>query len=695
MIMTKNYRIKYSILPIILLFGFIFCDIFHQIPTQVIDANSGVSIDLSKYILSEGIIIDYEANTDFDISTSNDSLFINSKNYTSGLSVLDISINNQKIDLVVYTKANSDQDSIPNQSSIKSTIVKSGYEFNADDLVLSFQNISRSISYSDLRNSNIKILFDNSLIESKYYHIFKDRIRIMLPKSVENGLLRICATDEYGNLYRENQTIISDGIPLSYKSNESSLYFSNIYYLMVDRFSDKNKMNNFQSTDLSIDNSLKFHGGDLSGILKKINNGYFDRLGISSILISPIQSNPDSSFRESRLPFKKQMGFDGSWPIEPTAIDPRFGTDEDLKLVVTAAHKKDMKIFMEYIAGHTHINHLYHELFPGWYDIDPSGWEESFLPQLELTDNNLIEQISLDVGYWLNEFELDGFFTNVNHSLSYGFSRGYNTSIDSARGKDIFQSIKYSDLLESTPEFINPREFESELNFPLYLIARDHFSGINTNFIELNNFIIDNLNLYRPINLMTTFTSIDNQPRFISVAESQATYDSQNASGSPIRIEDPVSYEKLFMFMVMNNSLPGVPLLYYGDEYGQVGGNGADSKRDMKFQNELSISESYLKERVSKLNLLRKDYPALSIGDFIVLRESEEFTVWLKSYYNEKILIFFNLQDKVIEKNISLPFETHELVSLLDNNIITLDNPNMASLIIPPYKTGIYLLRTK
>ena len=145
----------------------------------------------------------------------------------------------------------------------------------------------------------------------------------------------------------------------------------------------------------------------------------------------------------------------------------------------------------------------------------------------------------------------------------------------------------------------------------------------------------------------------------------------------------------------MNNSLPGVPLLYYGDEYGQVGENGADSKRDMKFQNELSISESYLKERVSKLNLLRKDYPALSIGDFIVLRESEEFTVWLKSYYNEKILIFFNLQDKVIEKNISLPFETHELVSLLDNNIITLDNPNMASLIIPPYKTGIYLLRTK
>ena len=47
----------------------------------------------------------------------------------------------------------------------------------------------------------LKYIFD-------HYH-YKDRIRIMLPRSMKDGLLRICATDEYGNLYRENQTIIS------------------------------------------------------------------------------------------------------------------------------------------------------------------------------------------------------------------------------------------------------------------------------------------------------------------------------------------------------------------------------------------------------------------------------------------------------------------------------------------------------
>ena len=68
---------------------------------------------------------------------------------------------------------------------------------------------------------------------------------------------------------------------------------------------------------------------------------------------------------------------------------------------------------------------------------------------------------------------------------------------------------------------------------------------------------------------------------------------------------------------------------------------------------------------------------------------------WLKSYYNEKILVFFNLQNKVIEKNISLPFEANELISLLDDSRIILDDPNMASLVIPPYKTGIYILKSK
>ena len=136
-------------------------------------------------------------------------------------------------------------------------------------------------------------------------------------------------------------------------------------------------------------------------------------------------------------------------------------------------------------------------------------------------------------------------------------------------------------------------------------------------------------------------------------------------------------------------------MTYYGDEYGQPGASGVDSKRNFKFQSKLSILESHLKDRVSKLNYLRATHPALSIGDFLVLRENKNYTVWLKSYFNEHTIIFFNLQNKAITLNFPIPFETKSMISLLDDQVIPLDDPNMASIIIPPLKSGILLLDRK
>ena len=189
-------------------------------------------------------------------------------------------------------------------------------------------------------------------------------------------------------------------------------------------------------------------------------------------------------------------------------------------------------------------------------------------------------------------------------------------------------------------------DFNSELNLDIYKKARAHFAGIDVNFVDLNKSIIENLHKYQPINLMGTFTSINDEERFISVADGQLNYDGKSTAfkNQPNKINNPESYEKLFMFTTMNSSLPGVPMTYYGDEYGQPGASGVDSKRNFKFQSKLSILESHLKDRVSKLNYLRATHPALSIGDFLVLRENKNYTVWLKSYFNEKIIIIYNLQ---------------------------------------------------
>ena len=685
----RNCKIKFLILIPILL-SFILSKGILPIPTQDIDFGSTYYLELSHYLKSDLLEVDFNSHSEFQIDLFNDSLYITPKNDSIGLTLLDLEINSQKVHLVVYVGS----DSLKENYTEESVLIKDSYEFIGDDLVLNFKHVKPSSYDGNLKEENILLMFNNTQIENKYFHIFSDRIRIMMPKAFRDGVLRISLTDNEGHLLRENKTLFSNGLPITPTSPDHSLYFSNIYYLLIDRFSDKNDSNNLRVLDKSIDSRLKFNGGDIDGVTTKINKGYFDRLGINNILISPLQINPDSAFRDYRIPYKKVMGYNGNWPIEHKQIDSRFGDDEQLNLLGKASLKKDIGLYLEFPLSQTHINHPYYRLHYDWYDSDSTGWEQPFLPKFDLSNKELAKHIGQDALYWLENFKINGLFFNVNNSLSADFSDIYlKEFLDYDYN---FYSIKFSDIYTMMPELLHPEGFNSQMNFDLYLMARDHFTGIDSDFNDFNQFITRHLRDYSSVNLLSTFTSINDEPRFISVADGQIDFDmNKEPDKTQSLIVNPSSYEKLFMFTVMNNALPGIPMTYYGEEFGLTGLGEFDSNRVMRFPSKLNVIESFHKDRVSKLNLLRKEFPSLSIGDFMVLRESKNFTAWLKSYYNEKILIFFNLQDKIIEKNIPLPFESSHLISLLDDSVIELSDSTMASFVIPPYKTGVYLLKSK
>ena len=239
----------------------------------------------------------------------------------------------------------------------------------------------------------------------------------------------------------------------------------------------------------------------------------------------------------------------------------------------------------------------------------------------------------------------------------------------------------------------------SKYNLWLYSKGRNHFSGINSSFKELNKHIKLNIKDTGPINLLWTSTTTKDGPKFISIADGHIGKEEAQVHeifvNYPNKVHSKSSYDRLFMFHLMNNSLPGVPMIFQGDEYGQIGIGQSDSKRDIKFKKELNSAQLKLKNKVSQLNRLRLEYPSLSVGDFYVLKEGPDYTVWLKSYFNEHTIIFFNLQNKAITLNFPIPFETKSMISLLDDQVIPLDDPNMASIIIPPLKSGILLLDRK
>ena len=105
---------------------------------------------------------------------------------------------------------------------------------------------------------------------------------------------------------------------------------------MIDRFKNGNPDNDhIIKRDKPTAKLRGFEGGDIRGVIQKLDEGYFDKLGITAIWMTPVVEQIHGSVDEGT---GNTYGFHGYWTKDWTAIDPSFGTREDLKELVTKAH---------------------------------------------------------------------------------------------------------------------------------------------------------------------------------------------------------------------------------------------------------------------------------------------------------------------------------------------------------------------
>jgi len=126
---------------------------------------------------------------------------------------------------------------------------------------------------------------------------------------------------------------------------------ANIYFLLTDRFYNRNHANdtNFDRTKKT-DVLRGFEGGDIQGITKKINDGYFTDLGINAIWFTPIVEQIHGMVDEGT---GKTYGYHGYWTKDWTALDPNFGTEEDMANLVETAHQHGIRIILDVVINHT------------------------------------------------------------------------------------------------------------------------------------------------------------------------------------------------------------------------------------------------------------------------------------------------------------------------------------------------------
>ncbi|NOR27084.1 MAG: alpha-amylase, partial [Lutibacter sp.] len=117
---------------------------------------------------------------------------------------------------------------------------------------------------------------------------------------------------------------------------------ANIYFLLTDRFNNADSSNDITFERTKETAVLRgFEGGDIKGITQKIEEGYFNKLGINAIWFTPVVEQVHGAVDEGT---GATYGYHGYWAKDWTALDPNFGTMDDLKTLVETAHKNGIRI---------------------------------------------------------------------------------------------------------------------------------------------------------------------------------------------------------------------------------------------------------------------------------------------------------------------------------------------------------------
>jgi glycosidase len=186
-----------------------------------------------------------------------------------------------------------------------------------------------------------------------------------------------------------------------------------IYHIFVDRFTGvENRW--LASTEMN-----EFTGGTLRGVIDKLD--YIADLGVTAIWVSPIFVTPT------------YHGYDTT---DYYRVDPRFGTNADLRALVTAAHARNLRVILDFVANHTSVDFAPFAAakadpaspYRAWFNFDdrhPHGYRTFFtaatMPQLD-TDLPAVRKFLLDAAqHWLTEYDIDGYRLDYAAGPSHAF----------------------------------------------------------------------------------------------------------------------------------------------------------------------------------------------------------------------------------------------------------------------------------
>lgn len=541
-------------------------------------------------------------------------------------------------------------------------------------------------------------------------------------------LLLSCAnskkdTAQSTDIALDSVAVVSKEIPFVWEG-------ANIYFLLTDRFYNGNTENdlNFDRTDTT--GLLRgFMGGDIQGITKKIEEGYFTELGVNAIWFTPVVEQIHGATDEGT---GATYAYHGYWAKDWTALDPNFGTKKDLENLVKTAHKNKIRVLMDVVINHTGPITAVDPVWPSdWVRTEPTCEFTSYenttsctlvdnLPDIYTESDEAVELPDPLLAKWKNE----GRLSNELDELQLFFERtGYPraprfyiikwlTDYVNDLGIDGFRvdTVKHADE-KAWAELYKEASYAFETwkkkhpdavldNNPFFMVGEVYNYGISSGrffdfgdkkvdyydhgFHSLINFELKT-DAKRPYE--STFKKYNTILQNKLKGKGTLNYLTSHDDGAPFdqNRENPYYAANLLLLA------PGASQIYYGDETARnlvIEGTVGDATL-RSFMNWTEIDSLPEKQEIlkhwQKLGQFRKNHPAVGAGKHKRLAKTPY--VFSRTYvdgdYKDKVVVGLDLPKgkkslwvKGFFGNGTKLYDTYsETVVEVKNGKVSLDNP--------------------
>ncbi|MDF1611584.1 alpha-amylase family glycosyl hydrolase [Stygiobacter electus] len=519
---------------------------------------------------------------------------------------------------------------------------------------------------NQITKQNIIALADNKKISTDKFFIKENKVELHL-NDVELKKIHTIriAIQKSGNATNIQSIFLKNG---KIANNNNFLWNDAIIYsLMIDRFNDGDKSLNKPVIHDSLSPKANYMGGDFQGIINKLNDGYFNKLGVNTIWLSPVYDNPDKAYKESPAPHRWFSGYHGYWPINSFNTEEKFGSLEKLKELVSTAHKIGIKILLDVVANHVHEENPIFKEHKDWFGslYLPDGrknlrlwdeqrlttWFEPYLPKFNYVNSNEAINFQVDNAiWWLKETNADGFRQDAVKHITNDFwrtlTKKLKNEIEIPFNKKVYQIGETFGSYELINSYVNNGQLTAQFNFNLYDVALPTFLDRKMSFKSLDAEIKKSFLIYGENNLMGNIMDSHDKNRFMAFADGDLDISQWSAIeegwNNPPQVDNEISYKKAKLYYAYMNAIPGIPVIYYGSEFGMTGASDPDNRRMMKFDNELSDYEKQMLNDVGKIINLRKEHTALRYGDFLTINADKRIFAFVRSDFNERILVVLN-----------------------------------------------------